>query len=397
MRVEYVIALMEQILYLFYNQSEAEIVHVCVHEKKHNFAVVNNIFIVIKHVEIEIKNGVHPTYIEEKLFDNISLPHGAITYLVHRMCAIHGCSVSPPDPPIGGEVLRLCEGYKSGDWIFVAPMPNGDFYQFISLLGRFWDSYCTRHQSIFIIYFIGKEIPSMFSQFSEFLRPIFVDKNQSAKCSRECVVGTISPLKANHIIPKSSGILDPFRLILAGKLQTIEYLKYVLGLPMEIAPDKPDIPEYYFSSAMNKLQKYEKTKKRIMISPHAKSIPTREGIWEHLARKLTELGYDVLCDTANGCVPLIPGTIELSFTMGEAVPIANEIGIVILALSGLSHIISSSSCRLCVVYPKQMTIDYHVFDLRIGKFRQEDESFAFNWLESDEIIAERIIEHLSLT
>jgi hypothetical protein len=91
----------------------------------------------------------------------------------------------------------------------------------------------------------------------------------------------------------------------------------------------------------------------VVLAPEANSISSLPlSFWSPLSERLKEQGL-IVCTNVVGTSKCIPGTLPISFTLSEAIPIAEFAGWVISSRSGLCDLISSARCKLTVIYEKQ--------------------------------------------
>jgi hypothetical protein len=89
----------------------------------------------------------------------------------------------------------------------------------------------------------------------------------------------------------------------------------------------------------------------VVMAPYAgaiKGLP--EGIWEEIAAGLIERGYCVCTNSKGDDEPPIKGTKAIFFPLGDAVAVMNAAGYFIGIRSGFCDLISSSSCKMVILY-----------------------------------------------
>ena len=134
--------------------------------------------------------------------------------------------------------------------------------------------------------------------------------------------------------------------------------------------------------------------KTVILSPYAGhnllAIPM--PVWEIIAMELTARGYSVCTNSAGEDEPPISGTQAVFFNFSNAVPIVNAAGYFIGIRSGLCDIISSSSCKMIIIYlSASNVIPMHYFSLKRMGLNENAIEFEYDGLNDYEF-ADSIIK-----
>lgn len=128
--------------------------------------------------------------------------------------------------------------------------------------------------------------------------------------------------------------------------------KILLGLEADSTMDVPIIAEEDRKHAEEKFEAMRlPIGKTVILCPEATSIREIDPrFWDLLSVRLRQLGWTV-CTSAVKDRNIVPETIPISFSLREAIPIAEKAGWVISLRSGICDLLSSSSACLSIVYP----------------------------------------------
>jgi hypothetical protein len=90
----------------------------------------------------------------------------------------------------------------------------------------------------------------------------------------------------------------------------------------------------------------------VVLSPYMglRMFELPMAIWAGAASRLAALGYSVCTNSAGDDEPPVPGTEAVFFPFSAAVPIMDAAGCFVGLRSGLCDVISSSECRMVVIY-----------------------------------------------
>ena len=107
--------------------------------------------------------------------------------------------------------------------------------------------------------------------------------------------------------------------------------------------------------------------KTVILSPYAGhnllAIPM--PVWEIIATRFSAGGYTVCTNSAGENEPPISGTRAVFFPFSSAVPIMNAAGYFVGIRSGLCDVISSSACKMVIIYlSASNVIPMHYFSLK---------------------------------
>ncbi|MDD4617218.1 MAG: hypothetical protein PHW76_08950 [Alphaproteobacteria bacterium] len=244
--------------------------------------------------------------------------------------------------------------YDPNSWVFINPWGAGDIYPMVSLMGDFIKYHCTNNERIVLL--VRKqyeEIPFMFSQFSDRLTTISVPQEyMDATVQDFGLQQTFTKGDPILFVPTHWGQGNLQRIFFLRGISATEIFKFMLHVPFDATLAKPILPEAFVARAEAKLrQSFDPAQKSVLLSPSSVTLkPFPTAFWTMIAQHLKEMGYRVFSDTANGRIPPIEGTIDLRFTFGEAVPVANAIGRVICHQTGLAYVLSYSACKMTSLY-----------------------------------------------
>ncbi len=272
--------------------------------------------------------------------------------------------------------------YDRNSWVFVNPWGSGDIYAMVSLMDDFIKYHCANGEKIVLLVRKAyEEIPFMFSQYADRLAVITVVKEYMDAAVQDLgLQQTFSRGEPINFVPTHWGQGDLQKFYHLRGTTACDLFKFMLHIPFDAVPAKPVLPDVLVSRAEAKLNGiFDPSRKSVLLSPSSvtlKAFP--DAFWAGIAQRLKAMGYRIFCDTANGKAAPIEGTEELRFTFGEAVTIANKIGGVICHETGLTHVFSSSSCKLTIFYPGPLPapwygVPFSAVSLHNGGFRQTEE------------------------
>jgi hypothetical protein len=133
--------------------------------------------------------------------------------------------------------------------------------------------------------------------------------------------------------------------------------------------------------------------KTVILAPYAGAIiGIPKSIWEKIADKLTEKGYCVCTNSKGDDEPPIKRTKAIFFPLGDAVAVMDAAGYFIGMRSGFCDLISSSSCKMIVLYEfgmSQTMLQY--FSLRHMGLNEDAIEFEYHGINAEGFI-ETILE-----
>ena len=141
------------------------------------------------------------------------------------------------------------------------------------------------------------------------------------------------------------------RLGLDGHTLLSMHLEH-FGLSEQATPDTPVISPRVQEAARRRFEQFNlPVGKTAILAPATSSSPQADFPWDVLAVELKRAGWCVCANSAKNDRP-ISGAIELDFPLEEAIPTLDLAGWLISMRSGFCDLVSSSSCRMSLLYPK---------------------------------------------
>lgn len=291
-------------------------------------------------------------------------------------------------------VSRL--GLAPGEWGIVCPYEvggAGDTY-FICALARLFLIYNGKFPLTVVVGKAHGDIPRLFRD-GGIHRAVIVDKpcwHNLPGCPKASAIRSGYPILGHpfYFAPldylgyKDIHLLDMYRLI----LRIPPYIQLLT---------RPKVAEADVESAKQKFAALKLPQgNTAIIAPHANSTSTLPpAFWERLAERLLRKGWAVCTNVAQKEAGVLPGTVGLSFSLAEAIPMAELAGWVISARSGLSDIVHTARASQSVIYRWQPWYQGTVLTVtglgRMGLSRHvlEYELKDDNWEKALDSIADR--------
>jgi len=144
------------------------------------------------------------------------------------------------------------------------------------------------------------------------------------------------------------------RLLGVRDINLMDMYKALLRIPHESPISKPKIPVAVASRARERFKRMNLPfGKTVILAPEAVSSAAMPlPLWHRLSDRLKEAGFEV-CTNCVDPNNVVPGTHAIFFPLEEAITMSECAGWMISSRSGLCDLISSSACRLTVLYRNQ--------------------------------------------
>ncbi len=254
-----------------------------------------------------------------------------------------------------GVFKSLQRKYGKDVSIFVGQHPGtGDVY----LQSMFLKEYISSHQiTKYVFTVIGKGAQNVAKLFNiEHIEIISIEKSNQLIKFRKFVYGECD-LKINVLhYHAMASYYDEYM----GNLRNYRGLNFMEMMKRAVFKEgnfvvtrpKPQ-PDYQYINCIYK--KYSLLpQKTVLIAPYANSVSTLPAsFWEHLAKRLDQLGYRVCTNSFGLNEPPIQGTCAVALSYNDIYEFLKRSGYLICLRSGLCDLISSVECKKIILYPRQ--------------------------------------------
>lgn len=237
------------------------------------------------------------------------------------------------------------------EWGIVCPCGTGDTYFVCALAKRFLSANGGEKITV-IVKPSHEEIPKLFTKY---ISRIIAVSHPAIQAMNG--LPRYSCLRQGYPIIGHPYYFGSLNFIGYKGLHLLDLYRYMFHLaPNKTLLKKPTVTAENYLSARTKFDSLNLPKgKTVILAPDANSTKVMPmQFWELLAQKLLQQGWAVCTNMPGNKLGQVPGTIPISFSIGEAIPTAELAGWVISSRSGFCDIISSAKCRLSVIYPKQV-------------------------------------------
>ncbi|MDJ1168119.1 hypothetical protein PMG71_01605 [Roseofilum sp. BLCC_M154] len=245
--------------------------------------------------------------------------------------------------------LSLKIAFKNNEWMVLCPYGIGDTYFVCSLADEFLKRNGGDRFSV-VVKSCHQDIPKLFEK--HISRVITLDYHNTRAIKR-----------FNKFQPGSMIIGHP-EFYMNGQLlkqmgykgiTLLDLYKIIFGLTLDTPVLSPQVDECSFEKAEQKIKLMNlPIGKTVILAPQSNALnPVDFNFWVKLAKILEIRGWKVCTNTvkAENC---IPGTVPLTFSLLEAIPLVELAGWIIASRSGLCDLIGSANVKMTVLYKDQI-------------------------------------------
>lgn len=236
------------------------------------------------------------------------------------------------------------------EWGIICPCGTGDTYFVCALAKKFLLQNGGKDLSI-IVKPSHEEIPKLFSKY---ISRIIVVNHPNIQVLQG--IPRYNRFQPGYPIIGHPYYFGSLNFIGYKGLHLLDLYRYIFHLfPGQTSLIKPRISAENTESALRKFDMLNLPHgKTIILAPDANSTQVMPvSFWELLAKKLLSKGWAVCTNMVGNKLGHLPGTIPISFSIGEAIPMAEQAGWIISSRSGFCDIIASANCKLSIIYLKQ--------------------------------------------
>lgn len=242
------------------------------------------------------------------------------------------------------DALKLDED----EWCVICPFGIGDTY-FVCALAEEFLKYNGGGRFSVIVKPGQEDIPLLFDGISR----VFVADGIDLDVVRQWTAFRPGNPVIGHPRYYENGALELY--VGANGSTLLDLYYHIFRLPSGLPLAKPRVPERYLQSAAAKFKAAGLPEGRtVVLAPYANSsIMLPMVFWQALAEILQAVGWTAVTNVTPGSSEIIPGTIPIGISLGEALPFAGIAGRVISARSGLCDLLSAIEEKLTVIYLHQ--------------------------------------------